>query len=139
MALADFQPEQRTILHKGEALVAVRGLTLNELSVLVRAHGPALRQIYDDTKSDTDNVAYGRLALKVLTHHPEVAYHTISLVADPPATQEEAARLTAPLLIRVLVDVFQLTMEDLGGPLAFGALLRDIIASVVVAIPPATP
>lgn len=124
MSLADFTPERVTIEHKGKALVQVRGLCLDDVSILVRAHLPILNKLYAMSQMG-DMAAFGgdKFVLDFLTLAPDVAFDVIALAADEPEYGSQARKLPAGLQLKILQEVMHLTLEDVGGPLALVAMI----------------
>lgn len=131
MALADFTPERVQVNYKGKALVSVRGLSLEDISILVRAHLDDLQRLFKLASEAGDDL-FSRLnqdgfLVRLVTQAPLLASTTLALAADEPGGAEAAARLPMPLQVKTLGEIMRLTFEDVGGPKAFVALIAKMI------------
>lgn len=122
--LADFTPERVTIEHKGAALVTVRGLSFDDVSILVRAHLHVLNKLHALTQSG-DIAMFGgdKFIMDVVALAPDVAFDVIALAADEPEYAQQARMLPLGAQIKILQEVMRLTLEDIGGPLALIAMV----------------
>lgn len=124
MALADYQPERATVVYKGKVLVVVRGLCLDDISVLVRAHMTEIRVLYARYQGgglDPEMIA------GIITEAPGIAAHLIALASDEPEATDTARKLPAPLQVQAVIEILRLTFEDVGGPKAFVALVAQLV------------
>lgn len=115
MPLAGYQPEQREIsLANGS--FHVRGLSLNDMAVLMREHFPDLEAVFDlfqgAEKMQPDQ--WEGLALSVISNAPGFAANVIALAAGE-GSAEDAARLPAPVQLKALTQVGELTFTEVGG------------------------
>jgi hypothetical protein len=129
MALADYQPEREQIFHKQSLLVSVRGLCLEDLSVLVRGNLAELQQLYAAIKQPDQYQIDDLLIMKLINQAPLMAAKIIALAADEPAGEEAASRLTVPLQVNILSAIARLTFEDIGGPKAFVAMVGQLVGN----------
>ena len=116
MPLAGYIPESRRVeLSKGQSFI-VTGLSLNHLTVLVREHFPDLDAIFDlfqnvETMGRAD---FEPLALSLISNAPGFAANVIALAAGE-GSAEDAERLPAPIQLRALLDIGELTFAEVGG------------------------
>lgn len=133
MALSDFTPDTADVMYKGKTLVTVRGLNLEDISILMRNHIGDLQTIYAmvapsgkllPSSIDVDNVLFS-----LLTNAPNTAVKMIQLAANEPDADaaRKVERMPAPLQLKILIEIVKLTFEDVGGPLEFGAMLRQLM------------
>lgn len=132
MPLSDYIPETFDVIYKGKTLVTVRGLNLEDLGVLARNHIPELREMYRrfdpaSTGSNFLSSDIDAMIFSLIAEAPGTAAKMIAIASDEPGSVEQAKRLPAPLQLKILIEVARLTVEDVGGPLAFGALLRQLM------------
>lgn len=122
MGLADYQPETRVIQLKGGSF-AVKGLSLTDFTTLVRHHLPDLEAIVDmaaktmDGKVDLTEDDIGRLAVVFAEQAPGFVANLISLASgetDEKAV-ENAYKLPFPVQVKALVDIAELTFDEVGG------------------------
>jgi hypothetical protein len=120
VALSDYEPERATVAFRGGAF-DVRGLTFDDLSLLLRAHYDdlaALVQLYDDNSSDfLTGRGLDRFVLKLATDAPGLVASILVLATDTRGDESEAkARgLPFPLVVDALGKVGRLTFEEAGG------------------------
>ena len=117
MPLAGYQPARREISFGAESF-HVKGLALTEISVLVREHFPDLDAVFDLFQSGLqgmDAQQFQSMALMVVSQAPGLAANIIALAAGE-GTAEDAAQLPAPVQIKALVEIGDLTFKDVGGP-----------------------
>ncbi len=131
MALADFTPERVAIHYKGKALAEVRGLCLEDVSLLVRYHLNDLQRLVELMRG-ADGDLFARLnmdgfLLKLISDAPVLTGNVIAVASDEPSNGEQARRLPLPVQIRILQEIVRLTFEDVGGPKAFVALVTEMI------------
>jgi hypothetical protein len=133
--LADFKQEWREVLFKGGGF-KVRGLSLEDLSLLIRTHLPDLKAMYarysvaNENGETTDD-----MVLSFVRDMPVLAAHLIAMAAGEESAVDQARGLPFPLQVDAVVNVLQLTFEDIGGPKNFGPLLRRLIGGVGLEVP----
>ncbi len=123
MGLADYQPETRVIPVKGGSF-EVKGLSLTDFTTLVRYHLPDLEALYAlgaDVMSGKTELEEGditSLAVAFCDQAPGFVANLIALAAgeaDNKKAIESAFKLPAPLQVKVLVDIADLTFMEVGG------------------------
>lgn len=120
MALSDYQPERAAVSFKGGSF-EVRGLTFDDLSLLLRAHYNDLEdlvKLYDDSSAEfLTGRGLDRFVLKLATDAPGLVASVIVLATDTRGDDAEAkARgLPFPLVVDALGKVGKLTFEEAGG------------------------
>lgn len=153
MALADYQPERSTISHKDKPLISVRGLNFEDTTVLVRRHLPALQRLFEiygsrkllpkegEAEPAIEDVLHQieSIIFDLLVSSPDTAAQMIVLASDEPGATEAAKRLSMPLQLKILFEIVRLTFEDVGGPLAFGAMVRRILSMELTDSPETKP
>lgn len=130
MALADFVPTKVEIEHNGKPLVSVRGLCLDDISILVRAHLITLNKIVEQAKEGAQGGVFGindLFMLEMMSKAPDVVWDIIALAADEPEYGDNARKMPASLQVKILTEVMRLTMEDIGGPKALVALIARMV------------
>ena len=136
MLLADYTPERVAIKdYKGVPRMEVRGLSLDDVSLLIRSHLADLQRLYDMLNGGDVADAFKLLItdgfiLKLLTDFPELAARMIAVAADEPGATANARRLPLPLQIMAIQAIMRLTFEDVGGPKAFVALIGSMIGKL---------
>jgi hypothetical protein len=130
MGLADYEPERFTVNVRNKPLMEVRGLNLDDVSVLIRQHLPEIEKLYDLAGIGQGDV-FKRISqdgfmVKIVADMPELASRLIAMAADEPASHQKAKLLPIPVQIIALQAIVRLTFEDIGGPKAFVALLEKV-------------
>lgn len=141
MALADYAPERVDITYRGKALASVRGLNLEDVTVLMRQHLDELRQVYSLVGANSGKLLPGdteATILKLISDTPALAAKIIAIASDEPDQIEAARRLSMPLQMKILLEVARLTFEDIGGPLVFAGMMNTMVANLP-ALPSAAP
>jgi hypothetical protein len=132
MSLADYTPERVTISLRNKPLMEVRGLSLEDVSVLIRQHLPDLEKLYDLAQAGGQVAPVLRrfsedgFLLKTVTEVPNLAARVISLAADEPGSDHLAKLLPIATQIMALQAIVRLTFEDIGGPKGFLVLLENV-------------
>lgn len=116
MPLAGFQPEQREIALGGGNSFHVRGLSLNDVAVLIREHFPDLDAIVD-LFTGIDKLTQDQfqpLAVSVVSQAPGFVANVIALAAGE-GDATDAAKLPGPIQIKALMTIGDLTFTEVGG------------------------
>jgi len=122
MALADYQPEVR-VIQLAKTSFTVRGLSLTDVTTLIREHLPDLESLVDiagEVVPDINNVTHddlGRIAISLAEQAPGFVANLIALAAD--ATDEKsvsaALKLPFPVQVKALVEIADVTFAEVGG------------------------
>lgn len=117
MSLADFAPQRRDVMLNGATLFSIRGLSFVEFETLIRTHFPDLDGIADlwDKFGDAsfDDIAPFFVALT--SQAPGLVANIIALAADEPHAAPQAIKIPAPAQIKILLDITDLTFNEVGG------------------------
>lgn len=116
MPLAGFQPETRKVSTGGGNSFDVKGLSLNEIAVLIREHFPDLDAIVDLFQGVNlkDDDQLRPLLLSVVSQAPGFAANVIALAAGE-GSASDAEKLPGPVQVKALLDIGELTFADVGG------------------------
>lgn len=137
MSLADYQPAREKVEFKGGS-VFVRGLSLDDLTVLMRNHLSDidnLMEIYRrDVRDELAVAAAIQYGVSLAREAPGLVAHVISLAADEPDQVDRARALPLPIQVEILKHVGRLTFEEVGGAKKFFESLQILIASIRPAI-----
>lgn len=116
MPLAGYQPEYRVIQIGTTNSFQVRGLGLNDVAVLVREHFPDLESLFElfGNLEQMDAQKMQPLVLSVVSNAPGFAANVIALAAGE-GSAEDAERLPFPIQVQALLDIGELTFNDVGG------------------------
>lgn len=109
-------PEAKVELPDGDFVV--RGLSLNDVSILVQRHGKRLNELFQRfaEQGDLTTETVAAFALPLLQSAPEIAAELIACAAGDPDDAEIAGRLPFPVQIDALEKIAILTFEAGGGP-----------------------
>lgn len=128
MGLRDLKLPTETIQLPGGEFT-VRGLSLSDISNLLRLHGEALEGVYLESivNSDDDPEAFNMAALArtVMQAAPMAIAQAIAQAADEPDTADMVARLPIPVQMDAIEKVLALTFhteDDVKN--VVGAVLR---------------
>lgn len=135
MPLSDFEAVKTPIIYKGKILVEVRGLNLDDVTLLVRNHladfqmlwklyDPVNQKLLPNSADGIDQMIFG-----LLSNAPETAAKLIAIASDEPGETDKARRLPMPLQMKILIEVVKLTFEDVGGPLEFVGMLGRVLTA----------
>ena len=128
MDLRDFTPERVAVTHKGEALLHVRGLNLDDVSQLVQAHLADLRHLSDLWAGAREEifatVMQDGFLLRLIAEVPSVAGSVLALGSDNPGQQALVLKLPLGFQVRAITEIMRMTLEDVGGPKGLVALIR---------------
>lgn len=141
MSLADFQPERETVEFKGGSL-SVRGLSLDDVTTLLRHHLDDLDAILEMYARDVDpnfaSAATAQYAIKLVREAPGLVANIIALANDQPDYADNARRLPLPVQIELLKAIGRLTFEEVGGAKKFFESLATLMGSMQVPMDEAT-
>lgn len=116
MPLAGYQPEYRIIQIGTTNSFQVRGLGLNDVAVLVREHFPDLEALSDlfGNLDEMDAQKMQPLVLSLVSNAPGFAANVIALAAGE-GDASDAEKLPFPIQVQALLDIGELTFNDVGG------------------------
>lgn len=127
----NIQVDSRTITYgkDGSNKLTVRGLSTHDLTQLARKNMDQLTDLFDLAEkglqgSDDDLADFKVFGLELLDKFPELVAQMIALSADAPDLAGECLKLPAPIQLKVIIAIYELTIEDTGG-------LEDFLALVI--------
>lgn len=140
MALSDFTPETIEIKSKRVSF-EVRGLSMIDLSSLLRVHYDDLENLFrlyeeEGDKPEFSNVAMARYATKLISDAPGLVSHIIALAADEPQMVDQAKRLPMMVQLDALKAIGKLTFEEVGGVKKLVEMLRGLVKEVAPSVKP---
>jgi len=108
----------------GEVRVPVRGISLNDISSMLRdylAEISALFDMYDNEETrETALAASASFAIRLVQECPDVAAQCIVLVTDSPQSElEKAKRFPLGWQVEVMRVALEVTFEEAGGAKKF--------------------
>jgi hypothetical protein len=134
MALADYIVQKRGITYfTGKMIATVRGLNFEDISRLVRNHLTELTMVFNGAATNgkllPEDLDIHSLLFSLVVKAPDTAALMLTLGCDEPDEIEKAKLLPAPLQLKILGEIINLTFEDVGGPLAFLEMVKIAVAS----------
>jgi hypothetical protein len=130
VSLRKFTPPHAEIL-AGDQKVRLRALNVNDLSLLIEAHGDSLRELWDAwaaaKDAPTEASRADRLWLMLVQRFPAVTASIIAVSADEPDAEDQARALSFATQLDAVVKIARLTFEEVGG-------LGNFLSSLTVAV-----
>lgn len=138
MSLANIQIPREVVMFRGEP-IALRGLSLNDFSTLMRGHLAELNKLFDlydnEETRDTAMSQSASFAIKIVQEAPAMVAQLIVLASDSP--QEEisiAEAFPLPLQVECVRAIINVTFEEAGGAKKF----LDSLSAMVTNLRPKT-
>ena len=129
MGLADLVIPTETVIIPGMGSFEIRGLSLPDVSQIMRMHGAALEAIYLEnivkSEKGTDDMTIASIGTAVLQSAPEAVASAIALAADEPGMVGKVRKLPIAAQTDAIEKVLKLTFyseEELGN--LIGTVLR---------------
>lgn len=130
MSLADYQPARTTVPFKGGSF-DVRGLSADDLGVLLKHHLPDLDKLFELYAEGVDErmAVFGtaQYAIKLVQEAPGLTAHVIALAADEPERVDQARRLSIPTQVEAIKTIVHLTFDEAGGPKNFFESMKNLV------------
>lgn len=99
-----------------EKVLSVRGLSTQDLTIAFRTHKDSINKAFalaeGRVEDDQDITAFG---MELMEQFPNLVALLIALAADIPDRAREISRLPAPTQLKLMLAVYELTIEDTGG------------------------
>jgi len=138
MALADYTPLTRAIPFRRGGEVTVRGLSLDDVAVLMNLYLQdidALFGMYDQSRAADERVAeMARFAVVLCREAPALVGHAIALAADEPDEIDRARKMPLPVQVELVKAILELTFEEAGGARKFFESLGGLLQTLVPAM-----
>lgn len=138
MSLADFTVHRDQVAFQGGTL-SVRGLSLNDITFLVRDHLDELNTLFAMyEKEETRETAAAQsvqFAIRIIKETPRLVAQLIVLASDSPQDQlAKAETLPLPVQVEMMRKIIEMTFEEAGGAKKF----LDSLVTMVTALRPKT-
>ena len=99
-----------------EKVLTVRGLSTQDLTTTIRTHKDSLTKAFNLAEGRLDNDQdITEFGLELMEQFPELVAQLIALAADKPDKAGEVIRLPVPIQLRLVVAIYELTIQDTGG------------------------
>jgi hypothetical protein len=136
MPLPVYSPPTRSIPVRGsEQPLIVRGLSFDDVFLLVQAHLPEITQAVEQYRDSLGDIHSQRnmhnFLSGVLTGFPTLVGHLIATAAGVPEEHATAQRYPAGVQLAALTAIVELTMEDASG-IADPSLALGQVSSLVL-------
>lgn len=119
MSLSDYFPAKEVVAFQGGQF-EVRGLTLDDLAILLRDHltdlDAVISIIGSDIKHETGVALMAQHGVKLIREAPGVAAMAIAIACDEPDAVDNARKLTMPVQLRALEAIYRLSFDEEDGP-----------------------
>lgn len=131
MPLAGYEPPARLIPlgdKKSGKSFEVHGLSLTHVAVLIREHFPDLDAVFamfnhfDEVTPDQ----FQPLVLSIVSQAPGFAANVIAIAAGE-GDAKDAMKLPAPLQVKALMDIAELTFMEVGGVKKGWEMVADLL------------
>ena len=134
MALADYTPARATVEFTGGSF-QVRGLSLDDVSILMRSHLPDVEALVGmlSESNGGGNIEVGQVmqhAITLVKEAPGLVANLIALAADEPDLVDKARALALPIQVRAIETICNLTFDEAGGPKKFFESLVHLLSSL---------
>ncbi len=119
MSLADFQlPRESINGPDGEQVFAVRGLSLNDVVLLLQNNRPAMERLFAEFQDKGDDLLGDDQALvqMILANFPRLFAQAVALAADEPNGEDQVLNLPFSMQIDAFEKIGRLTFAAEGGP-----------------------
>jgi len=111
-----------------EKSLTVRGLSSEDLTVAIRQHKESLTKMFAFVEGTITEASLPVLGAELLEQFPEVIALLITLAADLDRSEVvNVRRLPAPVQLKAMMVIYQLTVEDTGGLQDFLALVFGLL------------
>ena len=128
MSLADYTPLSQSVSLGRGATVSVRGLSIDDIAVLLKDHLSDLDGLFELWERSSDQpLASARFVVALTREAPALVATLIALAADEPDMVAKARRLSLPVQIELLKAVLRLTFEEAGGAKKFVESLNQLL------------
>jgi|AntDeeMinimDraft_5_1070356.scaffolds.fasta_scaffold00686_20 hypothetical protein len=99
-----------------EKVLNVRGLSVQDLTTAIRTHKDSLNKAFSlaegRLEEDQDLTEFG---MELMEQFPDLVALLIALAADMPDRAGEIKHLPAPVQLKLMMAVYEMTIEDTGG------------------------
>lgn len=133
MSWADYQPPTAEVPLGGGATGTVRGLNVDDLSILIANHlEPISHAVALYAKSQKDVYSKANLhafVISTASQFPGLISEVISLAADEPALKTR--KIAMGVQIAALNEIVRLTLEELGGLGNLSLVLANLAKGVL--------
>lgn len=128
MALTDFVlPTEEVSLPGGS--FAVRGLSLEDITVLLAKHGPVMEQFFKKYSASPEESSPMEIGMSLVGQAPALVAQLISLAADAPEKADMIRKFPLAIQQDALEKIAKLTFDASGGPGKFVEAVIRLVSS----------
>ena len=132
--LSAYAPEYADVSLPKGGVLRVRGVSLNDIELLLRAHLNAVETLFALVQGAKVGPEAGdasaRFILSLVQDAPDFAAQIIALAADEPDQAATVKRLPFPTIVDALTKIGRLTFEEAGGIEGFGNALAALLGGL---------
>lgn len=117
MGLKNYKPRRHEFALGDGETHSVRGLSFEDISMLVQHHLPDLEELFDlfANISEQSDDQFETVVVNLLQRAPGLAANIIAVAGDEPDAPQQAAMLPAPLQMEMLLKIGDFTFQEVGG------------------------
>lgn len=130
MALADYEPLTKEVPLPGGKSFAVRGISLEDITVLISKEGAAIRQFFDRYAQDGKMRADANpieMIFDLAAKAPDLVAMIICRAADEPGLEAKVKKMTIDVQVAALRAIADVSFEASGGPEKFVDLVIEVL------------
>lgn len=130
MPISDYKPATAVVPFKGGQL-DVRGLTLEDVAILLRTHLVDLDKIVEmfqgGVHDSVTSTMFAKYALKLARQAPGLVANIIALACDDGDDVDPYRKLGMAVQVDAIEHIGRLTFEEAGGPKKFVEKLKALL------------
>lgn len=132
MSLKDFVITHEEVTFRG-GTISLRGLALNDVTLLVRDYLVELGNLFDmyenDEQRETAIAQSAQFAIKVVMEAPQLAAQVIVLASDGDQSDlPKASKMPLPNQVECIRKIMEITFEEAGGAKKFLGSLMEMVS-----------
>jgi len=125
MAIKDFVLPTKEVSLPDGSTFAVRGLSLQDITLLVAEYGPTMEQFFQKY-SGNPNIPALAVGMELIREAPMLVAHLIALAADEPDAKVSVLRFPLTVQQEGLERIIELTFDANGGPGKFVEAVKKL-------------
>lgn len=127
MALSDFVLPTKEVQLPGGGNFAVRGVSLQDIAVLLAQHGPTMEAFYQ--RFSTDQQSAMEVGMGLVKEAPALVAQIIAIAADEPDMASTVLRFSITVQQEALEAIAKLTFDAAGGPGKFLEAVTRLVSN----------
>jgi hypothetical protein len=126
MAISDFQLPTEEVLFPNGGSFAVRGLSLQDITLLLGQHGSSMESFFDQYNGNKDQSAMD-IGMNLVGKAPSLVAQIIASAADEPDMATKIIRFPIVVQQDALEKIARLTFDASGGPGKFVEAVMGLV------------